>query len=200
MDIDKESVERIFYWTNGNPRMTWDLCSEIENRAKQESINSKLVDKVVTEMYLTEFDKPPVDNIRELVKKDREIRNSIIDIEQKKTKSISDKLKNKLYLSGIINYEDDGVQIKNNIIKESLTASWVKSLELEEKGLFETALSFVDKGNYSEGIKTFEKFLGASEFEDGQKGLCYYYMAFAAYKITEFEKALQSQTYLLGHC
>lgn len=191
MDIDKESVERIFYWTNGNPRMTWDLCSEIENRAKQESISSKLVDKVVTEMYLTEFDKPPVDNIRELVKKDREIRNSIIDIEQKKTKSISDKLKNKLYLSGIINYEDDGVQIKNNIIKESLNASWVKSLELEEKGLFETALSFVDKGNYSEGIKTFEKFLGASEFQDGQKGLCYYYMAFAAYKITEFEKALQ---------
>lgn len=188
--IDEESVERIFYWTNGNPRMTWDLCSEIENLAKKEIVNITLVDKVVNEMYLTEFDKPPIDNIRELVKKDREIRNAIIDIEQKKTKSISDKLKSKLYLSGIINYEDYNVQIKNNIIRESLNISWIKSLELEEKGLFESALSLVDKGNYSEGIKTFENFLSAAEFEDGQKGLCYYYMAFAAYKIAEFEKAL----------
>lgn len=189
--INEESVERIFYWTNGNPRMTWDLCSEIENRAKQETINSAIVDKVVTEMYLTEFDKPPIDNIRELVKKDREIRNAIIDIEQKKTKSISDKLKNKLYLSGIINYEDNNVQIKNNIIRESLNASWIKSLELEEKGLFESALTLIDKGKNKEALEAFEKFLEGSDFDENQKNLCYYNMAYALVQLGNFKKALQ---------
>jgi hypothetical protein len=189
--INEEAVERTFYWTNGNPRMTWDLCSEIENRAKQETVNSVLIDKVVTEMYLTEFDKPPVDNIRELVKKDREIRNAIIDIEQKKTKTISDKLKSKLYLAGIINYEDNNVQIKNNIIRESLNASWVKTIELEEKGLFESALSLIDSGKNKEALEAFEKFLEGSDFDDNQKNLCYYNMAYALVQLGNFKKALQ---------
>ncbi|MBK8342203.1 MAG: hypothetical protein IPL12_02090 [Bacteroidetes bacterium] len=47
LNIDEKSSERIFYWTNGNPRMTWDLCSEIENKLKHESIDSDFVDKVV---------------------------------------------------------------------------------------------------------------------------------------------------------
>jgi tetratricopeptide (TPR) repeat protein len=189
--INEESIERIFYWTNGNPRMTWDLCSEIENIAKQETVNSVLVDKIVTEMYLTEFDKPPIDNIRELVKKDREIRNAIIDIELKKTKSISDKLKSKLYLSGIINYEDNNVQIKNNIIRESLNASWIRSLELEEKGLFESALTLIDKGKNKEALEVFEKFLEGSDFDENQKNLCYYNMAYALVQLGNFKKALQ---------
>lgn len=191
LQINEETTERIFYWANGNPRMTWDLCSEIENRAKQETVNSALVDKVVTEMYLTEFDKPPIDNIRELVKKDREIRNAIIDIELKKTKSISDKLKSKLYLSGIINYEDNNVQIKNNIIRESLNASWIRSLELEEKGLFESALTLIDNGKNIEALEAFEKFLESSDFDESQKNLCYYNMAYAYIQLNNFEKALQ---------
>lgn len=190
IEINEDSKERIFYWTNGNPRMTWDLCSEIENRAKQEEINSSLVDRVVNEMYLTEFDKPPIDNIREIVKKDREVRNAIADIEQKKTKSISDKLKNKLYLSGIINYEDSDVQIKNNIIRESLNTSWIKSLELEEKGLFESAIMLIDNGKNNEALDAFEKFLEGSDFDENQKNLCYYNMAYAHIQLGNFSKAL----------
>jgi tetratricopeptide (TPR) repeat protein len=189
INIDKESIERIYYWTNGNPRMTWDLCSEIENRAKHGNINSELVDKVVKEIYLTEFDKPPVDNIRELVKKDREIRNAVIEIEQNKIKSISDRLKSKLYLSGIINYEDK-VQIKNNIIRQSLNTTWIRSLELEERGLFELALTLIDNGKNKEAIETFEKFLEGSDFDENQKNLSYYNMAYALIQLGDFEKAL----------
>lgn len=190
INLDSECIERIFFWTNGNPRMTWDLCSEIENRIKQEPLNSALVDRIVNEIYLTEFDKPPVDNIRELVRKDREIRNAIVDIELKETKSISDSLKSKLYLSGIINYEENNVQIKNNIIKESLNASWIKSLELEEKGLFESALTLIDKGRNKEALEVFEKFLEGSDFDENQKNLCYYNMAYALVQLRNFEKAL----------
>ncbi len=191
INIDKEPIERIFYWTNGNPRITWDLCSEIENRAKQEIVNIELVDRVVSDMYLTKFDKPPVDNIRELVKKDREIRNAIIEIEQNRTKSISDKVKSKLYLAGITNYEDNNVQIKNNIIKESLNDKWIKSLELEEKGLFETALNLIDNGKSKEALEAFDKFLESTDIDDNQKNLCYYNMAYACIQLGNFEKALQ---------
>lgn len=188
--LDKDVEERIFHWTNGNPRITWDLCSEVENTKSKNQINIETIDKIVKDMYLTTFDKPPVDNIRELVKKDREIRNAVIEIEQSKGNNITDKIKSKLYLSGIINYEENKIQIKNQIILSSLNIEWLKSLELEEKGMFETALQLVDKGDYKEGIETFEKFLDGAEFEDGQRGLCYYYMAFAAHKILEFDKAL----------
>lgn len=190
INIDNESLERIFYWTNGNPRMTWDLCSEIENEAKEEKVNNVLIDKVVNEIYLTAFDKPPVDNIRELVKNDREIRNAVIDIGQEKGKYITDKLKSKLYLSGIINYEENNVQIKNNIIKESLNPLWIKSLELEEKGLFESALTLIEKGKNREALEVFEKFLEGDNFEENQRNLCYYNMTYALIQLSNFERAL----------
>jgi hypothetical protein len=190
LSLTETVAERIFYWTNGNPRMTWDVCSEVENRLKKQEIDIELIDKIINELYLTTNDKPPVDHIRELIKNDREIRNAIINIQSKSELSISDGLKSKLYLAGIINYEESIVRIKNNIIKKSINSDWIKSLELDEKGLFETALSLVDKGEYLEGIQIFEKFIQGAEFDEGQKGLCYYYMAYASYKTKEFEKAI----------
>ncbi len=189
--IDKVTSERIYYWTNGNPRMTWDVCSEVENIIKKEiTINPTKIDRIVSDIYLATFDKPPIDNIRELVKKDREIRNVVIDIEQKKGKGITDKLKSKLYLSGIINYEENNIQIKNNIIRNCLNQDWLKSLELEEKGLFETALNLVDKGKHQEALDTFEKFLEGTDFDENQKNLCYYNMAYSSIQLSNFENAL----------
>ncbi|MDB5014311.1 MAG: hypothetical protein JWQ25_2513, partial [Daejeonella sp.] len=31
LNLEANSRDRIYYWTNGNPRMTWDICSEVEN-------------------------------------------------------------------------------------------------------------------------------------------------------------------------
>ncbi len=81
LSLNLELRDRIFYWTNGNPRITWDLCSAIENEIKNNEITIDNIDSIVNDIYLKSFDKPPIDNIREIVKKDREIRNSIIEIE-----------------------------------------------------------------------------------------------------------------------
>jgi len=116
LDLNQKIRDRIFYWTNGNPRMTWDVCSEVENQNKRHELTEENIDKIVTDIYLTTFDKPPIDNIRELAKKDREIRNAIVEIEYQKGKEVSDKVKSKLYLSGIINYEENDIHIKNQII------------------------------------------------------------------------------------
>ena len=40
--LTENIAERIFYWTNGNPRMTWDVCSEVENCLKREVLVTKI--------------------------------------------------------------------------------------------------------------------------------------------------------------
>lgn len=189
LNIQNSIKERIFYWTNGNPRMTWDVCSEVENIGGD--ILVETIDKIVKELYLTTFDKPPVDNIRELVAKDREIRNSIIELDYKKGKEVSDKIKSKLYLSGIINYNENDIQIKNEIIRQSLNIDWIRSLEEDDKGLVRIALEQFERENYVSSLSTFERFLAENDFELTDTALCYYYMGYAAYRLSDFPKSIE---------
>lgn len=190
LSISDDIIERIYYWTCGNPRMTWDLCSEVENYIKHETINITKIDQIVIDLYLTKFDKPPVDHIRELVANDREIRNSIIEIEYKKGNVISDKIKSKLYLAGVINYNETDIHIKNEIIRSALSLDWIKSLEEEDKGLVRLAIEQCDKENFAEGIKNFEKYLETNEFEEEDKSLGFYYLGYAYYRSSNFKKSL----------
>lgn len=188
--LPNEVIERIFYWTNGNPRITWDLCSEIENN-KNGIVTELNVDEIVQKMYLTSFDKPPIDNIRELVKKDREIRNSIVELEYNKGNDVSDKIKSKLYLSGIINYEENDIHIKNEIIRQSLNLDWIKKLEEEDKGLIILAYENYRNGFYKESLKYFEKFLENDDFPDVEKNLCYHYMGYCVFLEKDYDKAVE---------
>ena len=190
MSLDEATAERIFDWTNGNPRMTWDVCSAVENIAKKETVNPSQIDKLVTQIYLSTFDKPPIDTIRELVKHDREIRNALTDIELTKGKGISDRVKSKLYLAGIINFEENKVQVKNNVIQKCLNRDWLRSLEIDEKGLFDVALELLNKGKFQEAVEIYEKFLEGSDIDEEQKNLSYYNMAYASIKLSNFEQAL----------
>ncbi|BES61593.1 AAA-like domain-containing protein [Dysgonomonas capnocytophagoides] len=192
LTIGEEVQNRIFYWTDGNPRITWDVCAEVEDRFGSKDITTTDVDKLIHEMYLTTFDRPPVDNIRELVENDRELRNALIEIEYNKSKEISDKIKNKLYLAGIINYNgNDNVHIKNEILKHTLNLDWIKKLEEEDKGVLRLALELYDKRNYKEALSYFEKYLVDQIFEDNDMSVSYYYMGHAAYSISEFNKAIK---------
>lgn len=191
--IKSDIRDRIFFWTNGNPRMTWDVCSEVENRIKEveEDIDISEIDKIVQNIYLTTFDKPPVDNIREIVVSDREIRNAIVEIEFKKGSEIPQRIKNKLYLSGIINYEENTVRIKNEVIRQSLNLEWIQTIEEDEKGLVKIAVELFEKENFSEALNTFERFLDSNDFDLADKSLCYYYMGYAAYRDNDFKKSLK---------
>jgi len=191
LSLSDEIKDRIFYWTNGNPRITWDVCSEVEDAAKYSELTISLIDKIVTDLYLTTYDKPPIDNIRELVKKDKEIRNSIIEIGYKKGNEISDRIKSKLYLAGIINYDEDDIHIKNRIIKQSLNIEWIKSIEEDEKGLVNVAIELFDKSNFIESLNIFERYLIDNEFNFEDKSICFYYMAYAAYRNSDFDKTLK---------
>lgn len=188
LSLDEIVKERIYHLTNGNPRITWDICAEIEDI--QNKVTTEDVDRIVTKLYLTTFDKPPIDNIRELVRNDREIRKAIIEIYYHKGSTISDHLKSKLYLAGIINYEEKDIKIKNEIIKKSLNLRWIESIEEEDKGLIRQALELYDKGDFEGALIAFEKFLEENEFDEHAKSSYYYYMGYSAYRNRDFTKSL----------
>jgi len=192
INLKKEVVDRIYFWTNGSPRMTWDISSEVENIGKDNEITIAVIDQIVKELYLTKYDKPPVDHIRELVINDRELRNSIIEIEYHKGNVISDKIRSKLYLSGIINYDESEIHIKNEIIRHSISYDWIKSLESEYRNLVNNALEQVGNGDFEEAIKSFERYLLSNEFDEDEKPYCYYNLGYSYYRVSEFSKAIEA--------
>lgn len=187
-EFGEDVIDRIFYWAEGNPRLTWDICYELQY--KQE-ITVAAVDALVKNMYLTSFDKAPIDTIRNIVKEDRDLREAIIQIAYNKGRTLSDKVKNKLYLAGIVNYEDNDVRIKNRIIKDSLSVNWLQKLEEEEKGLLAYAIELHSKGLYSDSISKFELFLKNNEFSEANAPIYYYFMGSCYYHLMDFKKSLE---------
>lgn len=132
---DSELIEQIFHWSNGNPRMTWDICAEFEKQILEgQSLSTKKIDNIVHDMYFATYDKPPVDHIRSLMRSNRELRQAVMSIYYGKSDTISEEHKNKLYLSGILgsNYEFGDVQIKNRIVENSISEQWLTDIERRE--------------------------------------------------------------------
>lgn len=193
LNLSVAMKDRIFHWTGGNPRMIWEVCSEVENRLKMDTKNVDAVafiDEIVQDLYLTAFDRPPVDNIRELVKKDRELRNAVVEIQYNKGKEVADRIKSKLYLSGIVNYEEDSVKIKNQIIREALNIEWIRVLEREDKGLFSLAVQHFERNQFEEALQAFSEFLSTNDFTTQEKSLASYHLGYIAYKNMNYEAAL----------
>lgn len=186
-----EVLDRIFYWTGGNPRMTWDVCYELQCI---DNITQGMVDTLVKKLYLTTFDKAPVDTIRSIVKEDRILRDAIIQLAYDKGNILSDKIKSKLYLSGIVNYYDNDIKIKNRIIKESLSLSWLQKIEEEEKGLLTYAIELHSKGHYQESVNKFEDYLKNNNFQEENAPFYYYYMGSCYYHLRDFERSLHYLT------
>lgn len=185
--LGNEVIERIFYWAGGNPRITWDICYELQHIGNQ---TAEVVDGLVNKIYLTSFDKAPIDTIRTLVKEDRDLRDAIIQLAYDKGHTLSDKIKSKLYLSGIVNYSDNVIKIKNRIIKDSLSLDWLQKVEEEEKGLLTYAIELHSKGLYKESLNRFELFLKNNVFDDSNAQYYYYYMGSCCYHLKDFKSSL----------
>jgi hypothetical protein len=190
--LDEKIKNRIFYWTNGNPRLTWDLCCIIEDQC--EMIISELdIDSLVKMHYLTSFDKPPIDNIREIVKKELSIQDALIEIEYGKGDVISDEIKQKLYLSGIINYTKNDVKIKNRIIKESLSSQWVNSIRTHNVNLLEKGINLYNDSSFKPAITTLKTYL-SQENNITEKNenftLSHFYLGLSYYYDNNFVEAL----------
>lgn len=191
LKISDEILKYIYKWASGNPRITWDICSEIETICNNKEITLEDIDKIIKETYLISYDKPPVDNIRELIKNDAELRNAIVEIEHNKGEVISDRIKSKLYLAGIINYTNGNVRLKNDVIRKAVNLEWINSINEEEKGLIKIALEHFNKYEFQLCLNAFKKYLKNNSFSPDENSLYYYYMGYSAYKVPDYEEALK---------
>ncbi|MEQ1665623.1 MAG: AAA-like domain-containing protein, partial [Bdellovibrionales bacterium] len=150
--------DAIFSWASGNPRMTWDICSELEELIFSGAIVTKeTVDQVVEKLYLTNFDRPPIDHIRTLVETDSQIQNAIVSLHYGKTAHLDDRTKNRLYLSGITqSAAGASVQIKNRIIDEALSDRWLSQVSVDPTAALKSAsVSFKDR-EFVNAVQLFE--------------------------------------------
>ncbi|AZD62794.1 hypothetical protein C4K18_4845 [Pseudomonas chlororaphis subsp. aurantiaca] len=122
-----------------------------------ETVDISTVSEVVQKLYLRDFDRAPIDHIRTLVESDKIIRDAIMSIRWGKADFIDDKTKSRLYLSGITGSAGGEARIKNKIIDNALSDSWIKSVTPNVASPIAVALSYYVFGDHSSVIAKFEE-------------------------------------------
>lgn len=157
LNLSNELSDYLFKWLNGNPRMTYDVCSTIEKIIIEGNpITEEKIDEIIRKKYLTTFDVAPIDHIRELLRNDEGLREAIKCMYNDKRENISDEIKKKLYLYGIISSDFNcDISLKNRVIKEAISNEWLNSLE-KDISLSKAESKYID-GYYHEAIELLEK-------------------------------------------
>lgn len=190
LNLKTELSDEIYNWTNGNPRLTFDICSEVESYLIQNAeINVDILKKIITRKYLTSFDIAPIDHIRELTKSNKDIRKAIINIHKKNSSEINDDIKKKLYLYGIINSKfNEETRIKNRIIELSLSEEWLKSIEKENS--YVSGLAKFYEKDYQETIDILTSVLENTKSSNEIDG-CNYFIGLSYLKIGDYENSIK---------
>lgn len=154
------AAERVFYWTNGNPRLSWDVCSALEASEAGADVGVDAVDAAVFKLYFESYDLPPIDHIRTLVQADKEVRGAIMSIHYGRSSIITDAVKGRLYLAGVISNSSggDNVVIKNRVIEQAISEKWLSEIERSEQSALEYADSLFWSKRYAEAISAYEEY------------------------------------------
>ncbi|MER8723932.1 tetratricopeptide repeat protein [Mesorhizobium sp. M1027] len=152
--------DEVFLFTGGNPRMTWDVTSELEDIGlSNKHVSVGDVRNVVEKLYLQQFDRAPVDHIRVLAESDSDVRAAISSIRWGHGDEIHARTKSSLYLAGITKYDTNGLPvIKNPIIDAALSDEWLSTIAERERGPLRVATDQFRLGAYSETIRIISSF------------------------------------------
>jgi tetratricopeptide (TPR) repeat protein len=162
LPFPRDVVERVFFWTSGNPRMCWDVCSGLEDLLlSSNSITPESVDSVVRKLYLTSYNLAPVDHIRQQVAEDKDVRTAIMNIHLNKSSSVKDAQRTKLYLAGIIrsDFSSDRLVIKNRIIEACLSEAWIRSIEESDVSISDAADMRYGAGDYVGALRLYKEYI-----------------------------------------
>jgi hypothetical protein len=196
--ISRATKEYIFKWLSGNPRMTYDVLSAIEDEfIEGREIDNILVDEVIKKLYLNDFKQPPVDHIRDLIKNSTETRKALLQLKAGNYKSLSDEQINKLYLYGIITSKinKDNLTIKNKVIALALSDDWLEKIQLEKKGFYDFGKELIEGNKYKEGIKYLKDYI-ENEPRGNYVNTAKYYIGQAYFHLKEPEISNQYLTSL----
>ncbi|MEE9581053.1 MAG: AAA-like domain-containing protein [Nitrosomonadaceae bacterium] len=192
LDISEELVEEIYLWANGSPRITFDICSEIESHLSlQGSFSVSDLAGLIETTYLTQFDIPPIDHIRELVSKNPEAREAIVSIHSGECE-ISGSIKHTLYLYGVIGSVpvDEPLKLKNRIVARALSLDWLKSLGSQMVAKISLAEQHLDEGRYQECIDVCTEYEPAAL--EHERAILYHFIGLANYHQKNFKEAIKS--------
>lgn len=167
--LENDIINYIYDWLKGNPRMSFEILSLIEDKCIEGSIIDKdLIDKVIADFYLENFKNPPIDHIRDIVRHNSEIRKALIKLKKGQIEELSDDNINAFYLYGITSTKirSEKPTIKNKVLELSLTDKWLENIELEKKGYYELGKEKIEEGFIREGIEYLIQYLQNEPEED----------------------------------
>lgn len=188
ISFTEDVIERLYFWTHGNPRMTWDLCVEINNKGISEA---KELDSLVESYYFESYDKAPIDSVRDLVKRDTFVRDAIIQIHYGITSTMDATLKQKLYLAGIVEYNGkEEVFIKNPILKEALSLEWLMQMQTSDNNHLDKAYKLIHLDrSYNEAISLLNKYIILENIPIENRYRAYLYLGECYFRIYNIEES-----------
>lgn len=194
LNFTSDVVDAIYGWTSGNPRMTWDICSTLEDTIRTgDVVTPVMVDAVVERLYLTRHDRPPIDHIRVLAETDNEIRSSLMAILYGREDSLSDSAKSRLYLAGITSTSAiEPPKLKNRVIELALSKAWLTQIETKLSGITKTAANFYHDGNYEQALSLYERFIEQHGGTDKLDDLQLLELAISQYNLSRLEAARET--------
>lgn len=191
LKLSDDILELIFLWANGNPRLTFDICSEVEDLLSANAhVAPDDVNGLILKKYLTTFDVAPVDHIRELIKSNRLLRQAVYAIKSGRYEDVSDEDKQRLYLYGIIgsNFNEKTV-IKNKIIDQSLSLEWIESVNRQSQDVLIYGLECVDSKKYKEAVEVLSTCLESEKITQENIDVCNYNIGYCNFMLGDFEAA-----------
>ena len=191
LNLDHSSFERMTFWTGGNPRILWDVCSQLESRPDT-SISAQAIDETVADYFLKNFDHAPVDHIRELVRENADVRSSVWSLIEGRPEEISDAAKTKLYLFGIIRASGatERPTIKNEIIARALSTEWLKGLAKDKITVFNQAQEQFDRKRYERALQGYLDYLEGASEQENLYFLAWYFAGSCHYNLGQHADAL----------
>lgn len=188
--VGSEIIQRLYYWTMGQPRMSWDICVEAELQGITRLVE---VDQLARKMYLTSFDRAPIDSIREMVANDRSLRDAVMQLFFNRDDKLPQEAKSKLYLSGIINWDNPEDGFKNPILRESLPYEWLRSLyDKESNYLTEAEQNIEIDKDYNRAVFNIRRFIEISSDDKTNHDKAWYLMGKARYRASKYPESIEA--------
>ena len=172
--------QRIYYWTKGNPRITWDVCALLEEKCIK---TEHELDQIIRDYYINTFDKAPIDAIRQKVKEDEELKDALVQLYFNKGEALSAEVRSRLYLAGIIEFDNNIPQIKNPILEQCLSYDWVMSLQSKKTDyLTEADRAIWMQRDYKKAITYLNHYLEEKPSNNDDIDKAYYLLGEAYYR------------------
>ena len=187
LDMSEETIDRVYYWTNGHPRMLNDLCHNLQYIEKPTPDD---VDETVRRYYLEAFDNAPIDSIRRHVANDPFLRDAVIQL-MYSDDYLSADVKQKLYLEGIGDYQGLRFIVKNPIIKEAIPLEWLKSvIDKQDRDVLKNAnkMIFMQK-KYNDAIELLKKYVSLGEMDAVELNEAYYLLGLCYFRMYDTEES-----------